>query len=193
MIKVAFSGKANSGKDTVAELFVHCFLGISEKNKAVSMALADPIKEMVKVMFPKTNDYVLYGPSKNRMQVVPGAFLEGQPLTYRKLLQHLGTEVGRGYKETVWLDVMDYKMEKAEKDGIDLFIIKDCRFVNEFLHLKNSGCVMIRVKRGEQLVMGHASEIEQESIMDSEFDYIIDNNGTLDDLSDDVEFIVNCL
>jgi len=194
MIKVAFSGKANSGKDTAAKLFMKKFKKFSKDNRVKSVALADPIKEMIRVMFPRTKRSVLYGPSKNRMEVVPGAFFEDQPLTYRKLLQNLGTEVGRGYKETIWLDVMDYKIEKAENNGIDLFIVKDCRFINEIFHLKKSGFLMIRVKRNEQqLVMGHASEVEQELIKDSEFDYIIDNNSTLDDLSSNVEAIVSCL
>lgn len=193
MIKIAFSGKANSGKDTVVKFFEKNFKKISKSNKVKSVALADPIKEVVRIMFPKTKRSILYGPSKNRMELVPGAFFEGQPLTYRKLLQHLGTEVGREYKKTIWLDVMDYKIEKAEKDGVDLFIIKDCRFVNEFLHLKNAGCLMIRVKRDEQLVMRHVSEIEQESIMDSEFNYIINNNSTLGNLNSNVEAIVSCL
>lgn len=193
MIKIAFSGKANSGKDTAAKLFMKKFKKFSKDNRVKSAALADPIKEMIRIMFPRTKRSVLYGPSKNRMEVVPGAFFEEQPLTYRKLLQNLGTEVGRGYKETIWLDVMDYKIEMAEKSGIDLFIVTDVRFRNEFDHLKNSGCLMIRVKRGEQLSMGHASEVEQESILDDEFNYIIYNNGTLDDLSRDIEAISSCL
>lgn len=193
MIKIAFSGKANSGKDTAAKLLIECFLKINNDSKTKSAALADPIKEMIKVMFPRTDDSILYGPSVNRMRTVPGAVFEDQPLTYRKLLQNLGTEVGRGYKETVWLDVMDYKMEKAENDGIGLFIVTDVRFRNEFDHLKESGCVMVRVKRGAQFVMGHSSEVEQESIKDDEFHYIIDNNGTLDDLKGGMEAIVGCL
>jgi len=189
MIKIAISGKANSGKDTLAKLCLDVLkdkYGLQFNGGMIKAAFADPIKEIIKIMFPRTKRNVLYGPSKNRSAIVEGAYKDGIPLTYRTLLQDLGTEVGRGYKESIWLDILDFKSEKAEKKNVSLFIIVDTRFRNEFDHVKKNGYITIRIKRDSQLQMTHASELEQELINDSEFDYVIDNNGTLDDLRKNV-------
>jgi hypothetical protein len=191
MYKIAISGKANSGKDTAAKLMWEVLKNTMPYNKThlsksveavQKVALADPIKEMIMLMFPRTKRNMLYGPSKFRATEIPGAFKNGVPLTYRKLLQDLGTEVGRGYKEDIWIDALNYKMEKAEQKGYLLFIVTDVRFRNEFDSIKQSGYTMVRIKRDAQLQMNHASEVEQESISDSEFDFVIDNNGTKNEL-----------
>jgi len=191
MYKIAISGKANSGKDTLADIiwdvlktmYPYDKTHVSKRTEAVQKAaLADPIKEMIRLMFPRTTRQTLYGPSKYRSAEIPGVFKNGVPLTYRMLLQELGTEIGRRFKEDIWIDALNYKMEKAEKKGYLLFIVTDVRFRNEFDSMKKSGCTMVRINRNEQLQMNHASEVEQESINDSEFDFVIDNNGTKDDL-----------
>jgi hypothetical protein len=200
MYKIAISGKANSGKDTVAKLMWDILKNtlpysktyLTKRTEAIQkVALADPIKEMILLMFPRTQRKMLYGPSKFRSTEIPGAFKDGQPLTYRKLLQELGTTVGRGFREDVWIDALNYKMEKAENRGYLLFIVTDVRFRNEFDSIKKSGYTMIRVKRDEQLQMNHSSEVEQESILDNEFDFILDNNGTKDDLRVKIVQILN--
>lgn len=190
MYKIAISGKANAGKDTVANLLVNAYSEFLPFTGAQKHSLADPIKEIVKIMFPKTKHRTLYGPSKNRMEIVPGAFKNGQQVTYRNILQEIGTEVGRSYNEDIWLDVLDYRAEKAKSRQLSLFIVPDCRFVNEFKYLKNKGYIMIRVKRNSQLNMSHASEVEQDQILDSEFDFVIDNNGSKEDLFEKIKQIV---
>jgi hypothetical protein len=187
MYKIAISGKANSGKDTIAKLFLDAYLILNNKLPNFEfVSFADPIKEMAKLMFPRTKKKILYGPSENRNKIIPGAFKDGQPLTYRRLLQDLGTEIGRAYKEDIWLDVLDYKLEKAPKQR-DFFITQDVRFINEIRFLKDRNYTLIRVKRNStQTVSNHASETEQDSISDNEFNFIIDNNGTIEDLKEKV-------
>jgi hypothetical protein len=195
MYKIAISGKANSGKDTVAKLFAKALKDINNGNwqNIHIVALADPIKEIIKIMFPKTKKNILYGPSKNRSEVIPGAFIDDCPLTYRMLLQDLGTRVGRGYKESIWLDVLDYRSEHARRYHTHMFIVTDVRFRNEFDHLKEKGYTMIRVKRNSQLSMDHSSETEQESIKDDEFNFVIDNDSSLNELEDKAMAILKSL
>lgn len=193
MYKIAISGKVNSGKSTVSDLFSSVYLDRHVDDKVQQAALADPIKEIILIMFPKTSKETLYGPSKNRSETIPGAYKDGQPLTYRKLLQDLGTEVGRGYKSSIWLDVMDHKAETAKANGIGLFIVTDVRFRNEFDHLKAAGYFMVRVTRDSQLSLNHSSETEQESIKDTEFNAVIRNDGTLDDLRGNVSDAMDVL
>ena len=179
MIKIAICGKANSGKDTLGLIISELLL---EKNlKTKQIAFADPIKKIIKIIFPETKKAYLYGPSDNRKKVIPNAFLNGQPLTYRRLLQNLGTDVCRQYNEDIWLNIMGYEIRKAEKK-FGAFIVKDSRFRNEFDYLKSQGFSMLKIFRDAQLNISHQSESEQDSIRDEEFSLLINNTGTIEDL-----------
>ncbi len=74
-------------------------------------------------------------------------------------------------------------------------IIPDCRFKNEIREIKAAGGIMIRVVRPGAGLNGdfalHQSEVEMAEIPDSEFDIVIQNTGTLEDLKSLVnEFVV---
>lgn len=130
-------------------------------------------------------------------------------LTPRYALQQLGTEWGRNCYDNVWIDYALRLAKKAEEYaatetpyeyspllglrtlGIVAYlpgrvVIPDCRFRNEFEAVKEAGGKMLRVIRPGAGLSGdagtHKSETEQDSIEDDEFDEIIVNNGTLDDL-----------
>lgn len=190
MYKIAISGKANTGKNTLSKMLVKQ-LRISSsipRNKGQLsvkyMAFADPIKEMIETMFPELPRKFLYGSSKYRNEIIPGAFKDGQPLTVRQLLLDLGTGVGRGYKGTVWLDNFDHRFAKVYQK---IVVVTDVRFRNEFEHLKNNGFYQIRLYRETgQPTIKHTSETDQNTIADNEFDYVIHNDKTLDDLKREV-------
>jgi hypothetical protein len=196
MYKIAISGKANTGKNTLSKIIV-AELRTKQRNwykkrhywrspmSVKYMAFADPIKEMIEVMFPELPKKFLYGSSKYRDEIIPGAFKNGDPLTVRQLLLDLGTGVGRGYKDTVWLDNFDYRFKKHKKR--DIVIVTDTRFRNEFDHLKLNGFYQIRLYRDTgQPAIKHISETNQITIADMEFDYVIHNDKTLDDLKAEV-------
>jgi hypothetical protein len=183
MYKIGITGKANTGKNTVSNLITE------ELNKDIqnyslirNIAFADPIKEMARQMFPILPKEYLYGSSENRAKEIPGAFKDGQPLTIRQLLIDLGTGVGREYKENLWLDVFDHTFKKAVYKKRQAVIVTDCRFRNEFDHLKKLGFFQIRLLRESHTKINHSSETNQDSIKDEEFDAVIHNNGSLDEL-----------
>ena len=187
MYKIAISGKANTGKNTLSKMLV---TELARKIKAPIllteyMAFADPIKKMIGTMFPELPRKYLYGSSKWRNEIIPGAFKDGKPLTVRQLLLDLGTGVGRSYIDTVWLDNFDYRLKKIKRKQV--VVVTDVRFRNEFEHLKNKGFYQIRLYRETgQPTINHISETNQNSIADSEFDYVIHNDKTLDDLKREV-------
>lgn len=185
MIKLAISGKAGSGKSTLQNMFISNISG-----EAVTAALADPIKEIIMIMFPKTKCDILYGKSENRYAKVPNASLNLEPITYRELLQYLGTEVGRNLNPNIWIDVLDYKKNKALSENKAMFIVSDVRFRNEFDHVKQNDYITIRIKRNIDNNMDHISESEQDEILDKEFDYVIYNICSKDDLEDQVKSIL---
>lgn len=191
MYKIAICGKANSGKNTVSHLITEELnKDIRNYSKFKTIAFADPIKEMVSQMFPTLPKNYLYGSSENRAKVIPGAFKNGQPLTIRQLLIDLGTGVGREYKENLWLDVFDYTFKRAVSRKKEVVIVTDVRFRNEFDHLKKLEFFQIRLLRDTHTKINHSSETNQDSIADDEFDAVIHNNGTLEELTNKIMQII---
>ena len=199
MYKFAIVGKANSGKNTLANLiFKHIkwhelrsgnLSNLDDRMRCV--AFADPIKHMIQIMFPELNKDYLYGSSSLRNSIVPNAYKNGEPLSVRQLLIDIGTGLGRGYNENIWIENLIFKLKKAELEKVIAFAVPDARFVNECESLKNNGFFVIKLVRDSQLKINHISETNQDSIPDSHFDYILHNNGTLDDLSTQAEIIFN--
>lgn len=182
MFKIGISGKANSGKNTAAELIRNMLYKECNAYDTKTMAFADPVKEIVKIMFPHVKRNHLYGSSKFRKTIIKGAKdKSGNPLTIRQALIEVGTVMGRGMNDSIWLDVFDERLKKHEVhcDGI---VVTDVRFPNEFFHLKEKGFILLRIKRDNQEQIDNISETTQDLIRNSEFDIVLDNNGTLDQL-----------
>lgn len=183
MYKIAIMGKANTGKNTLAGLLIDELAKDSLSYKC--MAFADPIKEIVMTMFPRADRNCLYGPSQLRTEIIPGAYKDDKPLTYRQALIDIGTEVGRKYNDKIWLENFDHRFELLSHD---LVIVTDCRFRNEFDHLKEKGFFQIRLYRNTGAPeIQHISETGQSLIKDEEFDYILLNNKSLDELKEEVK------
>lgn len=192
-IKIAISGKANSGKNTVSKFLID---GISERvgdefKGGKIIALADPIKEMARIMFPNVPRKHFFGPSKYRSSVIPNSYKNEKPLTVRQVLIDIGTGLGRGYRDSMWLDNFDYRFEKYKNTAV--IIVPDVRFRNEFDHLKNKNFYSIRLKRDSHLEIDDISETNQDSIEDLEFDCLLHNNSTLDKLRKDVDKILDII
>lgn len=137
--------------------------------------------------------------------------LDKPNLTPRWVLQYWGTEVLRkGFHDDIWIAGLENKLRNSS----DNVVISDCRFPNEIQAIKNQGGQVIWVQRGslpewyeyavdankgpshigwalgkEQLSRYniHASET---SWVGTDFDAIIDNNGSLDDLYNQIKNLV---
>jgi hypothetical protein len=125
-------------------------------------------------------------------------------MTIREFLQKLGTDAIRnGLHEDTWLNAfwIDYKpiggkmispnYPKDYTSGRFEFpnwIITDCRFENEYNSVKERGGLMIKVERPSSGTDNHASETGLDSITD--WDYVIQNDGTINDLIEKVKAIL---
>ncbi|MFA5757982.1 MAG: hypothetical protein WC942_01195 [Clostridia bacterium] len=207
---VGISGLAGSGKDTVADLLL-------QKDGFIKISLADPIKRFARELWGFSIEQ-LWGSSEHRNEQDLRYLCNGEYLTPRKVLQQIGTECGRSLDFDVWIRYAIQMSQKALSEqgkwsyskeiGLELYdktkhincpeiikgiIISDCRFVNELKYIKQSGGKLIRVIRPGAGLQGefgsHRSETELVSIPDSEFDIIINNIGTLEDLKNIVNQI----
>jgi hypothetical protein len=127
-------------------------------------------------------------------------------LTPRWILQYWGTEVCRkGFHDDIWIASLENKLRNSKDD----VVISDCRFPNEIKSIKDAGGIIVWVKRGElpewydiavQANQGNnvaINELKMKKIHASEtswvgtnFDVVLDNNGSIDDLYDEVRSLV---
>ena len=194
MLLIGISGKANSGKNTVANNIIS-ELGNGAKviGRYRSVAFADPIKDIVMKMFPLANEDELWGASEMRAKIIPGSITNVNPdgLTYRKILCDLGA-LGRSYDENIWVNVFEanFKRHCNDRNDYTTYICSDVRFTNEFEILKSLGFYIVRIIRDSYLKTDDISETSQDSIPDSAFDKIVDNNGSLEFLKEQCTKIV---
>ena len=188
--KVALVGRANSGKDTVAKLIAKKLCRITYEHSRM-LAFADPIKEMAMVMFPWADPRCFYGSSNLRNNIIPNAFdKEGKPLTYRQILIDIG-EDGRMRDRDHWVKVFDYEFQKLSNcisEGyynelpIKLIVATDVRYPNEFTYLSEKKFFIIKLQRNTELINNHDSETSISKIKNEECNFVIDNDGTIEEL-----------
>jgi len=180
---LAICGKKNVGKNTFSQLIMDQL-----PCQANIMAFADPIKEMVMLMFPSAERECLFGASSLREKIRPNACdQEGQPLSYRQALIDLGT-LGRKYNPNIWVNAFHNRWCCAHTD-CELLICSDLRFMEEFEYLKTNGFLIVKLVRDTGFHSTNASETTQDAIRPEQFDYIIENNGSLQDLTEQAQKI----
>jgi hypothetical protein len=166
---IGLAGPARVGKDTVANLLVKAF-------PAKAVAFADPIRSMLAAGFGFGQEH-FNGPLKEQP-------IDWIGKSYRQMAQTLGTEWGRHcVNEQLWVLRAYEKVKEFHSQGFHA-VITDVRFPNEAEFVRSKGGVIWHIRReGIQAVSAHASEAGVEF---KPGDVYIDNNGSLDNLLDEV-------
>ena len=172
---IGLSGYAQSGKDTVAELLCLNY-GFTR------VAFADGIRDAIY----RLNPYIINdGLGDGDWRVADDVDEHGWEMAkqhpeVRRLLQVLGTEVGREmFGEDVWINKAFKHIEDDQR-----IVIPDVRFPNEANAVINKGGQVWRINRHNHApVNGHKSEHAMDNFM---FKHVLYNDGTLDELSDEV-------
>ena len=201
---IGICGFIGSGKDTAADYLVNFYEFRRE-------SFASTLKDAVSAVFGWDRD-LLEGRTKAarewREQVDPwwANRLNKPQLTPRWVLQYWGTEVCRvGFHDDMWIASLENKLRKSS----DHVVISDCRFPNEIKSIKDAGGRVIWVQRGElpswhimaakanqgdifaaeklKALGVHASET---AWVGTDFDCIIDNNGSIDNLYQQLKSLV---
>ena len=182
---IGLVGFIGAGKGTVRDILVreHGYHGF---------AFADALKDAVSTIFTWPRG-LLEGDSNAsrafRERVDPWwSHKLGYEVTPRLILQKMGTEACRhGIADNIWIAALEKRIH-----GYEDVVISDCRFPNELDFVRSAGGVIVRVKRGEepsleeQMKM-HISETAWNSVVP---DYVIDNDGTLQELKDKIKLVL---
>lgn len=191
MMLIGLAGRARSGKDTAAAVLAREF-GLYRH------AFADPMKRMLEQVFG--NNFV--DGDRERIDPISG-------VSYRTLMQTLGTEWGRAIHPELWTRVAAAKWEWVkEQKGIsdslgrpDLglewphqgMVISDVRFDNEAEWIRSEGGIIVHVDRSnlEKVgVEGHASEQGLTMIHN---DMVVENLSTLEAFHEALDYLVALL
>lgn len=167
---VGLSGRAGAGKDTVAYELARC--GYRR------FAFADPIKEIAYQLNPSIGTFEL-----GRLVETMGWSEAKKVAGVRLFLQNLGQAARQELDMGVWVRPVMRAIDDHVKDG-GKAVITDVRFPNEYDSIKKRGGVVVRVNRPGLPSDTHISE---SALDDHDFDVVIVNNGTLDDLYRKVE------
>jgi hypothetical protein len=203
---IGLVGFIGSGKGTVGDIL--------EQKGFTKDSFAKPLKDACSVMFGWPRE-MLEGDTEvsRKWREEPDAFWSekfGKEFSPRLALQLMGTEAGRNvFHKDIWVTSL---LNRSK--GKDV-VVTDVRFQNEIKFIQDNGGIIIRVKRGEEpewyeaaesfnrgpkknmnwalsqakmsTVQMHQSEWDW---IGSDFDYVIENNGTVNDLGNKVNEVL---
>lgn len=201
MALIGIVGWINSGKDTVADYLVQHY-GYRRDSFAATL------KDAVAAVF-NWNRELLEGRTaesrewREKVDTWWAKRLNMPNLTPRLILQLWGTEVCRkAFHDDIWIASVENKLRNHANN----VVISDCRFVNEITAIKNAGGKVIWIRRGplpywyNEAVLANRGlgkntgmqsvHISEWNWVGTDFDLIIDNNGTLDELYAKVKNLV---
>lgn len=164
-MKIAFGYKMRCGKDTCAKYLIDKYGG-------------------EKISFSKFVYDIMY-----YAQSICGLKTEKD----RKFLQWIGTEWGRSQDPDLWINLtMNDIYNTYQNENTNLYCT-DVRFINEFTRLKKDGWILCKINRNCVENSSHISECELDSLKDEEWDFIIENNGSLKKLYNKLDKIIKNL
>lgn len=178
---IGISGRIGSGKNTVGDFIKKIDSSFEEKSFAYKL------KSIVALLAGCDFNLTLTQEGKN-------TYIPAFNRTIGQMLQEIGTNALRDhFDKNVWINSLLADLKEGRN-----YIITDVRFKNEAEELKKIGAVLIRVNRTNNVIaensnrnLLHSSEIDLDDYQG--FDYIIENNSTLDHLEDVVNTIVSVL
>jgi len=187
---IGICGLIGCGKGTVGDILV--------EQGFVKLSFADKLKDGVATIFG-WDRAMLEGDTvqsrKWREEVDDFWTAEtGRTITPRLVLQEFGTDCMRlGFDDGIWVSLVKQQILKSPEKS---FVLPDVRFENEIKMLRSIGGEVWSVSRNNDpkwLIDYETTGIEPTNVHPSEWhwvkpakDWSIENNGTIDDLKDQV-------
>ena len=173
---IGLSGFAGSGKSTVAELLV--------TNGFRMFCFADALKDSLAIIFNWSRSLLEGDTIESRTwrettDIWWSQRLSIEDFTPRKAMQMIGTDLFRNqFHSDIWIASLERKLISNANTNI---VVPDCRFPNEIQLIKNLNGIMVRINRTEDHQLDSVHESERAWTAE-QFDLVIDNTGTIEDL-----------
>lgn len=207
---ISISGFIGSGKDTAADYLCERY-GFQRHSFANNLKDAISIvfgwdRELLEGLTPESRKW------REEVDVWWAEKLHMPILTPRWVMQCWGTELLRNkFHQDIWVYSLLNKLRNTKEN----IVITDCRFSNELLAIKQIDGITVRVNRGSKpkwyndaLIFNKGpdevgylfakSVLERHNVHPSEYssvgfnyNHVIQNNGTLEDLYEKIDSIVN--
>jgi hypothetical protein len=193
MLVLGIHGPSRSGKDTIYQILLEEFPLIKFERQGFADALKISAAKSLGLKGSSSELIVKMDTLKEEGQIhTPWGKISG-----REFLQYYGTEGHRDmFGSDFWLDqvVPNIYNPRERYIGInrvcDVLVIPDVRYQNEVGRVNDAGGQLWKIKRNvEGHTTGHASEGE----LVANWDRVIDNNATKDDLRSDVKNAFNSI
>ena len=174
---VGLNGFKGSGKDTVADI-------LCEKYGFQKKGFATKLKQSVGELFQISQNEIENWKNDPSCMVVISDIARSKTMSFRTFLQRYGTESHRAvFGDNFWVD-----NAFADLDLTQNLVFPDCRFINEINKIKEYSGVIVQIERPSVESDGHASEIRPPEHL---IDIFLKNDGTLEDLKDAVDSLVD--
>lgn len=210
---ITISAKARCGKDTAANYI------LSKLPNATSFALASSFKESIAKHFSEymsrddvfgngvdRNNFIIYIHSTDLEDGITKVFADfGYDLdkynidftrfdfngwTIRNLMQVIGTDIGVNKIDTnIWLKVFETELFNLSRI-YDTVVVTDCRQAHEIDYLREMGSEVIHLRRNTGLTDSHITERGLDPVAG---EFIVDNNGTLEELYWKLDWILSTI
>ena len=207
---VGITGFISSGKDTAADY-------LCKHHGFKKLSFAGTLKDAVSAVFGWDRNLVDGTTEESRawredVDEWWAKRLDIPHLTPRWVLQQWGTEVCRvNFHNDIWVASVENQLRKITHN----VVLTDCRFINEVNAIKNAGGTTVRIERGArpawyqhailfnqgpdtpgwsiakqrlESLGAHASEYSSVGL---DYDLVIENNGTIEDLQRKIASVVN--
>jgi len=176
---IGILGKKYHGKDTVSDFIMDM------NSNFTRMSFADPLKKISKVLFSFTDEQ-LYGDKKEEED-------EYWKVSPRQVFQFLGTDICRKQMKKIipeiednfWVECLRRQLNNIEGN----IVISDVRFPNEAKMIKEMGGYIIKVTR--PLLESNDEHYSEQIIDYVNYDYAINNNGSLEELRFKTNFVLD--
>lgn len=182
---IGLHGLAGSGKNTVANI-------MWDKCGVFETAFADRLKDVVATMF-----------GWDRLKLEDRDFKEAVDPKFgvspRQALQRVGQTMKGQFGRYIWVDFW-HQVYNELKDAHDV-VVSDVRFdgepngtqPDEAQYIRDLGGVIIHIRRDNLDQVGDKGEVSEKGILVKEGDFVIDNNGTLEELEASVVGILRAM